>query len=68
VIVIIPLFFYLGEFQFFDEVELLKTATEHAGGVHGGVQDKTLLMRTLTNTLSMGKFLLVLDDVWSDEA
>ncbi|XP_066338645.1 putative disease resistance protein RGA4 isoform X4 [Miscanthus floridulus] len=56
---------WLSITQHFDEVELLRTAIEHAGGVHGGVQDKTLLSRRLTNTLSMGRFLLVLDDVWS---
>ncbi|XP_066342323.1 putative disease resistance protein RGA4 [Miscanthus floridulus] len=54
--------------QHFDEVELLRTAIEHAGGVHGGVQDKTLLSRRLTNTLSLCRFLLVLDDVWSNVA
>jgi hypothetical protein len=59
---------WLSITQHFDEVELLKTAIQHAGGVHSGVQDKALLMRALTNTLSTGKFLLVLDDVWSDEA
>ncbi|RCV39766.1 hypothetical protein SETIT_8G249000v2 [Setaria italica] len=54
--------------EHFDEIELLKTAIEHAGGVHGGTQDKTLLTRTLTNTLSTGRFLLVMDHVWSDQA
>ncbi|XP_066342310.1 putative disease resistance protein RGA4 [Miscanthus floridulus] len=50
---------WLSITQHFDEVELLRTAIEHAGGAHGGVQDKTLLSRKLTNTLSMGRFLLV---------
>ncbi|KAF8747715.1 hypothetical protein HU200_013208 [Digitaria exilis] len=54
--------------EHFDEVEMLRTAIEHAGGVYGGTQDKTLLTRTLTNTLSGGRFLMVLDDVWSDQA
>nr|XP_034606488.1 putative disease resistance protein RGA3 isoform X2 [Setaria viridis] len=59
---------WLSITQNFDEIELLKTAIEHAGGVHGGTQDKTLLTRTLTDTLSTGRFLLVMDDVWSDQA
>jgi hypothetical protein len=59
---------WLSVTQHFDEVELLRTAIVHAGGVHGGVQDKTLLSRNLTNTLSTGRFLLVLDDVWSNVA
>lgn len=50
------------------EAEMLRTTIEHAGGVHGGTQDKTLLMRTLTSTLSTGKFLMVLDDMWTDQA
>ncbi|CAL4992556.1 unnamed protein product [Urochloa decumbens] len=54
--------------QYFDEVDLLQTAIEHAGGDHGGKQDKSLLMRTLTDILSKDKFLLVMDDVWSDKA
>ncbi|XP_066342300.1 uncharacterized protein [Miscanthus floridulus] len=44
---------WLSITQHFDEVELLRTAIEHAGGVHDGMQDKTLLSRRLTNTLSM---------------
>ncbi|KAF8647791.1 hypothetical protein HU200_065206 [Digitaria exilis] len=59
---------WLSITQHFDEVEMLRTAIEHAGGVYGGTQDKTLLTRTLTNTLSGGRFLMVLDDVWSDQA
>ena len=59
---------WLSITQHFDEVELLRTAIEHAGGVHGGVQDKTLLSWRLTNALSMGRFLLVLDYMWSNVA
>nr|TKW00210.1 hypothetical protein SEVIR_8G092900v2 [Setaria viridis] len=40
--------------KIFNEVTIqehfkVKTAIEHAGGVHGGTQDKTLVMRTLTD-------------------
>ncbi|RCV39767.1 hypothetical protein SETIT_8G249100v2 [Setaria italica] len=59
---------WLSITQHFNEIELLKTAIEHAGGVHGGTQDKTHLTRTLTKTLSTGRFLLVLDDVWCNQA
>jgi hypothetical protein len=59
---------WLSITQQFDEIELLKTAITHAGGHHGGEQDKTILTRTLTNTLSTGRFLLVLDDMWNDQA
>jgi hypothetical protein len=59
---------WLSITQHFDETEMLKIAIEHAGGVHGGTQDKTILTRTLTNTLSTDRFLVVLDDVWSDKA
>nr|XP_034607102.1 putative disease resistance protein RGA3 isoform X2 [Setaria viridis] len=59
---------WLSITQHFDEIELLKTAIEHAGGVYGRTQDKTLLTQTLTDTLSTGRFLLVMDDVWSDQA
>ncbi|XP_066334620.1 putative disease resistance protein RGA3 [Miscanthus floridulus] len=53
----------------FDEAELLRTAIKHAGGNHGGEQDKTTLTDTLINTLSTkGRFLLVMDDVWSHKA
>ncbi|CAO2149541.1 unnamed protein product [Urochloa humidicola] len=54
--------------QYFDEADLLRTAIEHAGGDHGGKQDKSLLMRILTDILSKDKFLLVMDDVWSEKA
>ena len=55
---------WLSITQHFDEVEMLRTAIKHAGGDHGNEHDKTLLTRTLTNTLSTGRFILVLDDVW----
>ena len=55
---------WLSITQHFEETELLRTAIKHAGGRHDGEQDKTLLTRTLIGTLSMGRFLLVLDDVW----
>lgn len=56
---------WLSITQHFDEADLVRTVIKHAGGDHGGEQEKTLLTRTLTETLSMGRFLLVLDDVWS---
>ncbi|CAO2142247.1 unnamed protein product [Urochloa humidicola] len=59
---------WLSITQYFEEDDLLRTAIEHAGGNHGGKQDKSLLMRTLTDTLSKDKFLLVMDDVWSEKA
>ncbi|XP_066354992.1 putative disease resistance protein RGA3 [Miscanthus floridulus] len=59
---------WLSITQHFDEAVLLRIAIEHAGGVHGGVQDKMLLTRTLIDTLSKDRFFLVLDDLWSDEA
>ncbi|CAL4979371.1 unnamed protein product [Urochloa decumbens] len=59
---------WLSITQQFDEAELLRTAIEHAGGVLGGAQDKTLPTRNLTDALSAGRFLLVLDDMWSDKA
>ncbi|KAL6653870.1 hypothetical protein ACP70R_008794 [Stipagrostis hirtigluma subsp. patula] len=59
---------WLSITQHFNETELLMTAIKHAGGHHGGEQNKTLLTRILTDTLSQGKFLLVMDDVWSSKA
>lgn len=60
---------WLSITQHFDEVELLiRTAISHAGGNHGEEQDKSLLTRTLTDTLATGRFLLVLDDVWTEDA
>jgi hypothetical protein len=59
---------WLSITQHFDEAELLRTAISHAGGHHGGMQDKSMLVETLINTLSASKFLLVMDDVWGDSA
>ncbi|CAL4980118.1 unnamed protein product [Urochloa decumbens] len=59
---------WLSITQYFEEADLLRTAIEHAGGDHGGKQDKSLLMRTLTDILSKDKFLIVMDDVWSEKA
>ena len=60
---------WLSITQHFDhEVEMLRTAIKHAGGDPGNEHDKTVLTRTLTNTLSTGRFLLILDDVWSVQA
>ncbi|KAJ1276429.1 hypothetical protein BS78_05G213800 [Paspalum vaginatum] len=58
----------------FDDVELLRTAIKHAGGDHGGEhQDKSTLTDTLMRTLASSgagssRFLLVMDDVWSERA
>ncbi|CAL4983585.1 unnamed protein product [Urochloa decumbens] len=59
---------WLSITQYFDEADLLRTAIEHSGRNPGGTQDKSLLMRMLTDTLSKDKFLLVMDDVWSEKA
>ncbi|CAD6255505.1 unnamed protein product [Miscanthus lutarioriparius] len=59
---------WLSITQQFDVVELLRTAIENAGGGHGGRPNKNTLIETLINTLSTGRFLLVMDDVWSHEA
>ncbi|CAL4980140.1 unnamed protein product [Urochloa decumbens] len=59
---------WLSITQYFDEIDLLRTAIEHAGGDPSGKHDKSLLMRMLTDILSKDKFLVVMDDVWSDKA
>ncbi|WVZ48878.1 hypothetical protein U9M48_000273 [Paspalum notatum var. saurae] len=66
---------WLSITKHFDDVELLRTAIKHAnsggdhGLGHGEHQDKSTLTDTLTHTLaSSGRFLLVLDDVWSKRA
>ncbi|KAL6654506.1 hypothetical protein ACP70R_007971 [Stipagrostis hirtigluma subsp. patula] len=59
---------WLSITQNFDKTQLLRTAIKYAGGHHAGEEDKGLLMETLTNTLSTGRFLLVMDDVWSEKA
>ncbi|WVZ48927.1 hypothetical protein U9M48_000317 [Paspalum notatum var. saurae] len=66
---------WLSITKHFDDVELLRTAIKHAnaggdhGHGHGEHQDKSTLTDTLTHTLaSSGRFLLVLDDVWSKRA
>jgi hypothetical protein len=59
---------WLSITQYFDEAELLRSAISHAGGHHGGKQDKSMLVETLINTLSASKFLLVMDDVWGNSA
>jgi len=52
----------------FDEEELLRSAIKHAGKDHGEERDMSLLVRTLTDALSASKFLVVMDDIWSDKA
>ncbi|KAM0836063.1 hypothetical protein ACQ4PT_062537 [Festuca glaucescens] len=59
---------WLSVTQHFDKVELLRFAITHAGGKHNEEKDESILERTLTEALSAHKFLLVLDDVWSDTA
>jgi hypothetical protein len=59
---------WLSITQQFNVVELLRTTIENAGGDHGGRQDKSTLTDILINTLSTGRFLLVMDDVWSHDA
>ncbi|CAD6255487.1 unnamed protein product [Miscanthus lutarioriparius] len=58
---------WLSITQQFDEVELLRIAIKHAGGDHGAEKDKNTLTETLFHTLSNGRFLLVMDDVWGQK-
>ncbi|CAL4991886.1 unnamed protein product [Urochloa decumbens] len=59
---------WLSITQYFNEIDLLRTTIEHAGGDPCGKHDKSLLMRMVTDILSKDKFLVVMDDVWSDKA
>lgn len=59
---------WLSVTQHFNETELLRMVIKQAGGEHRGEQDKTLLTRSLTDTLSANNFLLVMDDMWSVKA
>ncbi|KAM0859100.1 hypothetical protein ACQ4PT_047420 [Festuca glaucescens] len=59
---------WLSVTQQFDKVELLRSAITHAGGKHNEEKDESILEQNLTEALSANKFLLVLDDVWSDTA
>ncbi|CAO2205766.1 unnamed protein product [Urochloa humidicola] len=60
---------WLSITQDFDEVDLLRRAISHAGAHdHGGHQEKAILMRILIDSLCTGRFLLVMDDVWSEDA
>ncbi|KAM3391903.1 hypothetical protein ACQJBY_013186 [Aegilops geniculata] len=59
---------WLSVTQQFTKVDLLRTAISQAGGVHGDEKDETILVNALTDTLSKNKFLLVMDDVWNQEA
>jgi hypothetical protein len=52
----------------FDKVELLRSAITHAGWKHNEEKDESILEQILTEALSANKFLLILDDVWSDTA
>jgi hypothetical protein len=59
---------WLSVTQHFDKAELLRAAIMHAGSKHGEEKDESTLEKTLTDALSANKFLLVLDDLWSDGA
>jgi len=59
---------WLSVTQHFDKVELLRSAITHTGGKHNEEKDESILERTLTEASLANKFLLVLDDVWSDTA
>lgn len=58
---------WLGIGRHFDQAELLRSAIKHAGRDHGNERDISLLVRTLTDALSTTKFLIVMDDMCSEE-
>ncbi|XP_037471775.1 putative disease resistance protein RGA3 [Triticum dicoccoides] len=59
---------WLSVTQQFNKVDLLRAAISQAGGKHGDENDETILVQDLTDALSKKKFLLVMDDVWNQEA
>ncbi|KAL6653881.1 hypothetical protein ACP70R_008805 [Stipagrostis hirtigluma subsp. patula] len=59
---------WLSITQNFDETQLLRTAIKYAGGHHGEEEDKGMLTQILIETLSKDRFLVVMDDVWSEKA
>uniref|UniRef100_A0A3B6UAQ5 Uncharacterized protein n=1 Tax=Triticum aestivum TaxID=4565 RepID=A0A3B6UAQ5_WHEAT len=59
---------WLSVTQEFSEVELLRSAITAANGELPRTQEKSQLMPALKNAIKDQKFLLVLDDMWSDRA
>ncbi|XP_037471138.1 putative disease resistance protein RGA3, partial [Triticum dicoccoides] len=59
---------WLSITQQFTKVDLLRAAISQAGGEHSETKDETILVQDLTDALSKKKFLLVMDDVWNQEA
>ncbi|XP_045089654.1 putative disease resistance protein RGA3 [Aegilops tauschii subsp. strangulata] len=59
---------WLSVTQQFTKVDLLRAAISQAGGKHGDENDETILVNALTDSLSTKKFLLIMDDVWNQEA
>ncbi|KAL6654501.1 hypothetical protein ACP70R_007966 [Stipagrostis hirtigluma subsp. patula] len=55
---------WLSVTESYNEEKLLSSAIIQAGGEPRG--DKQILTQILTDILSTGKFLFVLDDIWSD--
>ncbi|XBI06291.1 hypothetical protein VPH35_134326 [Triticum aestivum] len=59
---------WLSITQDFSEVELLRLAITTADGKLPATEDKSMLVPALLNAVRNQKFLLVLDDMWSDRA
>ncbi|KAM3206578.1 hypothetical protein ACQJBY_061972 [Aegilops geniculata] len=59
---------WLSVTQDFSEVELLRLAITAADGKLPATEDKSMLVPALLNAVRNQKFLLVLDDMWSDRA
>ncbi|XBI06294.1 putative disease resistance protein RGA4 [Aegilops tauschii subsp. strangulata] len=59
---------WLSVTQDFSEVELLRLAITIADGKLPATEDKSMLVPALLNAVRNQKFLLVLDEMWSDRA
>ncbi|KAF7105966.1 hypothetical protein CFC21_106733 [Triticum aestivum] len=59
---------WLSVTQDFSDVELLRLAITTADGKLPATEDKSMLVPALLNAVRNQKFLLVLDDMWSDRA